>query len=137
MSVYVDDQYRVLSEKISEINSGDLATVFSGEIDCYVGFAVSLDQVLSHSMVVEKMIKPDPIVWIAYPKQTSKKFRCEFNRDTGWESLGLLGFEPVRQVAIDEDWSALRFRRVGNIKTMTRSFSMTDEGRRKSKSNAL
>jgi hypothetical protein len=34
--------------------------------------------------------------------------------------LGDAGFEPVRQVAIDEDWSALRFRRVEYIKSMTR-----------------
>jgi len=27
------------------------------------------------------------------------------------------GFDSVRQVAIDEDWSALRFRRVEYIKT--------------------
>jgi hypothetical protein len=35
--------------------------------------------------------------------------------------LGAAGFEPVRMVAIDEDWSALRFRRVAHIKSMTRS----------------
>jgi hypothetical protein len=34
--------------------------------------------------------------------------------------LGKLGFEAVRQVAIDQDWSALRFRRVEFIKTMSR-----------------
>jgi hypothetical protein len=34
--------------------------------------------------------------------------------------LGAAGFEPVRMVAVDEDWSALRFRRVGFIKTLTR-----------------
>jgi len=34
--------------------------------------------------------------------------------------LGELGFEPVRLVAIDEDWSALRFRRTEFIKTLTR-----------------
>ena len=33
---------------------------------------------------------------------------------------GAAGFEPVRMVAIDEDWSALRFRRAEFIKTMTR-----------------
>jgi hypothetical protein len=35
--------------------------------------------------------------------------------------LGKAGFEPVRAVAIDEDWSALRFRRTEHIKTMTRT----------------
>lgn len=66
----------------------------------------------------------DAIVWIAYPKSTSKRHRCEFNRDSGWTVLGAAGFEPVRQVAIDEDWSALRFRRVEHIETITRSASM-------------
>jgi hypothetical protein len=34
--------------------------------------------------------------------------------------LGNEGFEPVRMVAIDEAWSAKRFRRAGIIKNMTR-----------------
>jgi hypothetical protein len=73
----------------------------------------------------------DAVLWIAYPKSTSKRYKCDFNRDTGWAVLGTLGFEPVRQVAIDEDWSALRFRRVDFIKTMTRSFAMTESGKTK------
>jgi hypothetical protein len=63
---------------------------------------------------------PDPLIWFAYPKGSSKNYRCEFNRDTGWVALGAAGFEGVRQVAIDADWSALRFRRASFIKTMTR-----------------
>lgn len=63
----------------------------------------------------------DAILWFAYPKVSSKNYTCEFNRDTGWAGLGDLGFEPVRQVAIDADWSALRFRRVEFIKSMTRN----------------
>jgi hypothetical protein len=51
--------------------------------------------------------------------------------NTGWSKLGELGFEPVRQVALGEDWSALRFRRVAVIKKMTRSFAMTAEGKAK------
>lgn len=62
----------------------------------------------------------DTIVWIAYPKKSSKNYQCEFDRDTGWASFGKIGFEGVRQVAIDEDWSALRFRRVEFIKSMKR-----------------
>lgn len=65
----------------------------------------------------------DAVVWFAYPKGTSKRYRCEFNRDTGWAPLGAAGFEAVRQVAIDQDWSALRFRRVEHIRTMKRDAS--------------
>jgi hypothetical protein len=32
---------------------------------------------------------------------------------------------------LNEDWSALRFRRVEFIKKMTRSFAMTEEGKKK------
>lgn len=75
----------------------------------------------------------DAVLWICYPKGTSKKYKCDFNRDTGWEILGKLGMEPVRQVAVDEDWSALRFRKVENIKTITRAESMalTEEAKKR------
>ena len=58
----------------------------------------------------------DALLWFAYPKKTSKRYTCDVSRDTGWDVLRRLGFDPVRMVAIDEDWSALRFRRVEYIK---------------------
>lgn len=94
-------------------------------------FCTKLKEVEAAATLAEKTLQADGMIWLAYPKGTSKKYQCEFNRDTGWESLGKAGFEPVRQVAIDEDWSALRFRRVEFIKTMTRSFAMTKEGKEK------
>ena len=75
----------------------------------------------------------DAVLWMVYPKGTSKKYKCEFNRDSGWPVLGAAGFEPVRMVAIDADWSALRFRRVEHIKSLTRSpgGAISKEGKRK------
>jgi hypothetical protein len=58
----------------------------------------------------------DALLWFAYPKGTSKNYQCDFNRDTGWNIIRDAGFDTVRQVAIDDDWSALRFRRVEYIK---------------------
>jgi hypothetical protein len=60
--------------------------------------------------------KGDATVWFAYPKGTSKKYKCDFNRDTGWDKLKAAGFDTVRAIAIDEDWTALRFRRKEFIK---------------------
>ena len=60
--------------------------------------------------------KGDATVWFAYPKGKSKKLKCDFNRDTGWDALKAAGFDTVRAVAIDEDWTGLRFRRVEYIK---------------------
>jgi hypothetical protein len=58
----------------------------------------------------------DALLWFAYPKGTSKRYRCEFNRDSGWNVMRGAGFDTVRAIAIDEDWTALRFRRVEFIK---------------------
>ncbi len=97
-------------------------------------FATTLKGVTAAAKTLSKA-KGDPVIWFAYPKGTSKKYDCEFNRDNGWDALGKAGFEGVRQVAIDEDWSALRFRRVEHVKSLNRSFSMalTKEGKSRTK----
>jgi len=53
----------------------------------------------------------DAVLWIAYPKQTSKNFRSDLNRDVCWKFLAPLGLEPNRQIAIDDDWSAMRYKK--------------------------
>lgn len=75
----------------------------------------------------------DAIVWYIYPKKSSKRYTCDFDRDHGWDVLGLMGWESVRMVSIDDDWSALRFRKVEYVKKMTRSFATSEERKEKSK----
>lgn len=96
-----------------------------------LAFATRKSEVDEFAARVAKATTGDATVWVAYPKGTSKRYKCEFNRDNGWDQFGANGFEPVRMVAIDEDWSALRFRRVEFIKTMTRRFAMTKGGQEK------
>ena len=100
-----------------------------------IGFAMTQAECDRVSSTIARATEGDSIVWIAYPKASSKKYKCDFNRDTGWTVLGEAGFEPVRQVAIDEDWSALRFRRTEYIKSLTRSNTMaiSSEGKRRTK----
>lgn len=81
------------------------------------------------------LLEADAVSWMAYPKKTSKKYKAEITRDSGWSSLGELGYEGVAMVSIDEDWSAFRFRKVDFIKTMKRreAMVMSDEGKAKLK----
>ena len=80
----------------------------------FVTRKVEVDHIASE--VVAKT-KGDAVIWFSYPKGTSKKYRCDFNRDNGWDALFELGFTGVRQIAIDEDWSSLRFRRREFVKS--------------------
>jgi hypothetical protein len=93
----------------------------SGTSRFAMAFVITQSELEAASSKLAKACEGDAILWMVYPKGTSKKYRCEFNRDSGWPVLGAAGFEPVRMVAIDADWSALRFRRVEHIKTLTRS----------------
>lgn len=106
------------------------------EIAFAIAFVTQQKEVDAATKALAKKAKGDAVIWFAYPKGTSKNYTCDFNRDMGWAILGERGFEGVRQVAIDEDWSALRFRRVEFIKTMKRdkSRAMTEQGKAKLKS---
>lgn len=47
-----------------------------------------------------------PTVWVVYPKGN----KVDINRDSIWPILYEFGMRPNSQVAVDEVWSALRFR---------------------------
>jgi hypothetical protein len=118
-------------DEMKGITNVQLKIEDTSSVDFVLAFGTKQEEVDNFARSIESKIKNDAVVWFAYPKGSSKKYRCEFNRDNGWEMLGKLGFEPVRMIAIDEDWSALRFRKVENIKKMTRSSAISNEGKKK------
>jgi hypothetical protein len=121
--------------EISKLDKLNVLTKATKATRCsfLMAFAITHGELDSFSKKLVDAADGDAILWVAYPKATSKKYRCEFNRDSGWSVLGAAGFEPVRQVAIDEDWSALRFRRIEHIRVMKRRNEMTisEEGKRR------
>ena len=50
----------------------------------------------------------DDLTWVAYPK--AGQLGTDLNRDSLAAFMTARGVRPVRQVAIDDTWSALRFR---------------------------
>lgn len=58
-------------------------------------------------------------LWLCYPKR-SGRIPTDLSRDVGWMPIHAIGLLPVAQLAIDEDWSALRFRYRDEIGKLTR-----------------
>ena len=54
-------------------------------------------------------LRPNGMLWIAYPKKSSG-MESDLTRDEGWKVMSENGYEGVRQIAIDDVWSSLRFR---------------------------
>ncbi len=133
VSINSSQTFKQELQKMESITHIVADTVHIKEIEfilCFVTTQSEIDTFISENN--HKFIG-DTIIWLCYPKASSKRYTCEFNRDTGFHVLGTYNLEPVRQVSIDEDWSALRFRKVEYIKTITRreSYALTNEAKKR------
>ena len=139
------DQRQILVVQSPDSFAGDLAALKgvevvrdlrkAQEVTFSLAFVMTQAQVDALAPAIARKAQGDALLWFAYPKGSSKKYRSQINRDNGWDVLGREGFEPVRMVAIDEDWSAVRFRRKSYIKVMTRPKSYQLAARAKKRGN--
>ncbi|GAA3155843.1 hypothetical protein [Streptomyces echinatus] len=84
--------------------TGDPATA-----DAVVAFVTASGDLLgADAQAALAAARRDGLAWVAYPK--GGKLGTDLNRDTLAAALSERGVRPVRQIAIDDTWSALRFR---------------------------
>jgi hypothetical protein len=79
-----------------------------GEADAVVAFVRGSSDLETTAAPAIEAARRDALAWIAYPK--AGKLGTDLNRDSLRQLLQDRGIRPVRQVAIDDTWSALRFR---------------------------
>ena len=82
----------------------------SRKIDFALVFAVSQQQLKCILADVIPHLHETAKLWVAYPKLTSK-IASDLSRDASWDFIGDHGFEGVSAVALDNSWTALRFKR--------------------------
>ena len=93
----------------------------SSRIAFAVAFVTSQPELDAAAKALAPAADGDAVIWLAYPKSTSKKYTSTLTRESGSDRFAKAGFESVRMIAIDEDWTAKRLRRAQYIKAMTRS----------------
>lgn len=120
-TIHVLDAPASFEAELNALREVTVHRTAKGKVRFALAFVTTLEQVAKATTSLTRAADGDVVLWMVYPKASSKRLRCEFNRDTGWQTLGAAGYEPVSQVAIDEDWSALRFRKAEYIKTMKRN----------------
>ncbi len=82
--------------------------------DAVVLFAATQAELNKHIASTLAALQNDALLWIAYPKK-SGTIKTDLSRDYGWDALTEADYIPVSLVAIDQTWSALRFRKAGNV----------------------
>jgi len=86
-----------------------------GACDWVQLFAASSAELLRLFPIAQRACKYDGLLWVSYPK-LSGKLKGDLNRDIVWELLQPTGLRSVTQVALDDAWSALRFRPAAKVK---------------------
>ncbi|MBX3259494.1 MAG: DUF1905 domain-containing protein [Labilithrix sp.] len=87
---------------------GTKTTASPKRADAVLAFAASRAALTALLPKVVSVAGSTPL-WIAYPKTTSG-VKTDLTRDVGWEAVERAGLRAVTQVAVDDTWSALRFR---------------------------
>jgi hypothetical protein len=73
-----------------------------------LAFCTTAAELEDHRGPIVEAARADDLVWVAYPK--AGQLGTDLNRDSLARLLAEDGIRPVRQVALDDTWSALRFR---------------------------
>lgn len=129
------DSFQVELDGMSQFTTIKKSCGSSDQVHFAIVFVTEKKQIKEFVSELFNQFIGDANIWLCYPKGSSKKYKCDFNRDNGWDEIGLFNLEPVRQVSIDKDWSALRFRKTEYIKKLTRSkdFAISPEGKKRTK----
>ncbi len=86
----------------------DAETAKGPTADAILVFVRNRKDLAKHESAVLACAREDRLAWIAYPK--AGQLGTDLNRDALWRLLEGKGVRPARQVALDDTWSALRFR---------------------------
>ena len=79
-------------------------------------FATRKSEITKSAKKLLQSAAPGALVWITYPKKTSG-VESDLSREEVWASMEGTGWRPVSQIAIDDVWSALRFRPTQDVKS--------------------
>lgn len=83
--------------------------------DAALAFCNSPADVVAFAPQAMTGLVEDGVLWFAYRKGAAAK-QSGLNRDVGWAPLRDLGYRPVRSIAVDEDWTGLRYRETWRVK---------------------
>jgi hypothetical protein len=90
-------------------------------LDFVIVFVSSSDELRRHSPHIISLLGPTTALWAAYPKK-SGSIISDVSRDNGWDAFTEHDLLGVANIALDQDWSLIRFRRRSDIKRIVPTF---------------
>jgi hypothetical protein len=79
-------------------------------LDLVLLFLVTRKELKNQWPKALKSLKPDSSLWVAYPKRTSGVDSELAEMNGGWDVYKNSAWQPVAMIAVDDIWSAVRFK---------------------------
>jgi hypothetical protein len=86
-----------------------ISPTLNGKFDWIQIFVRSQAELEALAPKVAKALKPESILWISFPKGTSK-IQTDLTRDKGWDALRDLDLKWINLISVNETWSAFSLR---------------------------
>ena len=86
-----------------------MSPTLKGKFDWIQIFVKSKAELDGLAPKAAKALKPESMLWISFPKGTSK-IQTDLTRDKGWESLQALDLKWITLVSVNATWSAFALR---------------------------
>ena len=89
-------------------DSVEVANTPQGTFDVIQVFVTTRTALEAEAPRLKALLEPGGKLWVAYPKGTSKHLSADINRDDIRRYAPTVGLQTVAQIAVDDDWSAIR-----------------------------
>jgi hypothetical protein len=90
-------------------HDSDISQKLSGKFDWIQVFAKNKKDLASFAPRAAAALKPDSILWLSFPKGSSK-IQTDLTRDKGWEAIHHLDLKMINLVSVNDMWSAFALR---------------------------
>ena len=102
--------YHAPEAYLSELkHDAEISPKLSGKFDWIQIFAKNKKELDALAPKTAKALKPESILWLSFPKGSSK-IQTDLTRDKGWEVLQGLDLKWVTLISVNEEWSAFALR---------------------------
>lgn len=104
-------QSMALVDAPPDVDLDDVAgwpTAPTGEAEAALVFALDAARLQHHATALSAAAQRGALTWVAYPKAGA--LGTDLNRDRVRAAVNEHGLETVRQIAVDDTWSALRLK---------------------------
>ncbi|MCQ0110180.1 hypothetical protein [Zhouia amylolytica] len=102
------------NEQLAELTGIDVieSLVQINQVEFALVFVKTIEEFERQTQTLLPKLKDDIVLWVAHPRKVSKTLKTDITNDYAWSPLIKNCYTQVGYLKINDDWEALRFRKL-------------------------